>query len=144
MFKKPFNRIIGEDRACKYCNETFHTKKPIWVCDTCRNRLANQKTKELKDMGMQRWIPKALYPVPDSERKTKFDRLQAKLRKMDLREDWKQYLSERLDEVMQDELLMAWIYDRRDEESMKAKKVKKYGIDVNKVPSTKNMDWDKI
>jgi len=46
MFKKPFNRSVGETRECKYCGDTFHAKKPIWKCQTCVN--AAQKIIEQK------------------------------------------------------------------------------------------------
>ena len=39
MFKKPFNRRVGEERQCKICGNQFHTKKPIWKCQTCVNAL---------------------------------------------------------------------------------------------------------
>ena len=139
-----FDRVNGETRKCKECGEEYHTMKPIWTCNECVNKKAFKKNKELAAMGMKRWIAKAEYPDRGVLRKTKFDRLQAKLRKMHFRHEWVEYLSARLDEVMKDRELMDWIYDRRDEESMKQKKVKKYGIDVKKVPSTKNINWDEI
>ena len=31
MFKKPFNRTIGEERQGKVCDTTFHTFKPVYT-----------------------------------------------------------------------------------------------------------------
>jgi hypothetical protein len=55
MFKKPFNKKVGEQRTCKHCNASFHTLKPIWKCTKCVN--ASQKVVEQRK--------RAKYPKKD-------------------------------------------------------------------------------
>lgn len=131
-----------EDRICKECGETFFADKPSWVCRACFNKAAKRKAQELAEMGMQRWIPKDKYPMEENAKKRKFDRLRSKLNKMHFRHEWKEFLSARLDEVLADEKLIKWVYDRRDGETMKANKKNKYSIDIKKMPSTKNVNLD--
>ena len=50
MFKKPFNRKVGETRTCKHCSATFHTFKPIWKCTKC----VNKSQKVIEELSIQR------------------------------------------------------------------------------------------
>ena len=43
---------------------------------------------------------------------------------MKVRSQWQEYFKERLDEILNDAVLMKWINDRRDKETAEAKKLK--------------------
>jgi hypothetical protein len=139
MIKKPFK---PEERACKICGETFFASKPLWKCKACISVKAKEVSRMRKEMGMTKFVKKESYPIPENKKNNHFRRLQAKLKKMHRRHEWKKYLSDRLDEVMQDERMMKWIWDRRDTETIQMNKKKKYGIEFTKQPSTKSMPYD--
>lgn len=131
-----------EQRICRECGESFFANKPSWKCRKCYNKHAKRKAQELRGMGMARWTPKDPYPLEDAKKKTKFSGIRSKLNKMHFRHEWKEYISERLDSVLNDEPLMKWIFDRRDKQSIEESKTKKYGIDTKGYPSTKNVNLD--
>ena len=43
---------------------------------------------------------------------------------MKVREEWQAYFNEKLDEILNDAVLMKWINDRRDKETLEAKQAK--------------------
>jgi hypothetical protein len=117
MFKKPFNRKIGEQRVCRYCNDSFHTLKPIWKCTKCVN--ASQKVIEQRKRA--RTPKKEQYPF-DNYTNEAFARF-CSIRK-ELRKAWVEFektgdrsiitahYDKQLKEI-RDNGIMEWILDRR-------------------------------
>ena len=122
MFKKPFNRRIGETRECKECGASFHTMKPKWSCNVC----TNAKQKVIETRKRSRYEKKIPYPYqgPNHNYFQRFYPLRRKLHKMKVRVEWQAYFKEKLDEIMQDKILMKWINDRRDIETLEGKQAK--------------------
>ena len=120
MFKKPFNRTIGETRVCKECGESFHTFKPRYSCTPCVN--AKQRIIETQKRAK---IPnKDNYPFNNrtNEAGSRFCSIRTALSRA-----WKEYnktgdrsiitahYDKQLKEI-QDNGIMAWILDRRTQD----------------------------
>jgi hypothetical protein len=50
--------------------------------------------------------------------------------------EWQEYFKTKLDEIFADELLMKWINDRRDKETLEAKKIKSKKTITKDYPNT--------
>ena len=123
MFKKPFNRKVGETRQCKHCGDTFHAKKPIWKCTKCVN--AAQKIIEAKKRA--RTPKKENYPFDNYTNKA-FERF-CSIRK-ELRKAWIEFektgdrsiitahYDKQIKEIKENGI-MEWILDRRTTTSKK-------------------------
>lgn len=122
MFKKPFNYKTGETRQCKGCGVSFHTIKPKWSCNVC----TNAKQKVIEQTKRSKYEKKASYPYQGANHNyfQRFYPIRKKLYKMKVRMEWQTYFKEKLDEIMQDKILMKWINDRRDKETLEAKQAK--------------------
>ena len=122
LWKVKFDHTNGEQRECKECGASFHTMKPRHRCNVCVN--AKQKIVEQKKRA--KYEKKEPYPYqgPNHDYHSRFYPLRAKLHKMKVRSQWKEYFKERLDEIFGDAVLMKWINDRRDKETAEAKQVK--------------------
>jgi hypothetical protein len=141
MFKKPFNRKVGETRECKYCGDTFHTKKPIWKCQTCVN--AAQKIIETKKRA--KYPKKDKYPF--DTRTNAADKRFLSIRTA-LSNAWKEYnrtgdksyviahYNKQIKEIKENGI-MQWIFDRRDEATLKANKPKSRNMINNDLPDTR-------
>ena len=123
MFKKPFNRKVGEDRICKECGDSFHAKKPIWRCTKCVNKA--QKVIEEK----KRALYKKKDPYPFDTRTNLATNRFCSIRTA-LSNAWKQYnktgdksyVTAHYDKQLQeikDNGILKWILDRRTVESKK-------------------------
>jgi hypothetical protein len=122
LWNVKFDHTNGEQRVCKECGVSFHTMKPRYSCNPC----LNIKQKVIEQRKRSQYQKKASYPYqgPNHDYHTRFYPLRAKLHKMKVREDWQKYFNEKLDEIMNDAVLMKWINDRRDKETAELKKVK--------------------
>ena len=141
MFKKPFNRKVGEERVCKHCGDTFHTKKPVWRCQKCVN--AAQKIIEEKKRA--KYPKKDRYPF--DTRTPAADKRFLSIRTA-LSNAWKEYnktgdrsiitahYDKQLKEIKENGI-MTWIFDRRDEETLKANKPKSRNMINNDLPDTR-------
>lgn len=120
MFKKPFNKVVGEQRICKHCDKEFYTFKPRYRCNECIN--AKQKIVEQRKRAT--YEKKAPYPhqAANHNYNQRFRPLRVKLHKMKERSEWQEYFKIKLDEIFNDAVLMKWIWDRRDAET-KSKRV---------------------
>ena len=128
MFKKPFNRTIGEERICKYCSVSFHTFKPRYTCNIC----LNAKQRVIEERKRAKYAKKDNYPFNNrtNEAGARFHRIQR-----DLRKAWKefektgdrniitQHYNNQLKEIEENGILK-WILDRRDRETLEAKQSK--------------------
>jgi len=123
MFKKPFNRKVGEDRVCKECGDSFHAKKPIWKCIKCVNK-AQRVIEERKRAQYKKKDP---YPFDtrSNEPGRRFNRISTQLSNA-----WKEYnktgdrsvitahYDRQLKEI-QENGIMEWILDRRSVDAKK-------------------------
>jgi hypothetical protein len=55
---------------------------------------------------------------------------------MKVRQEWQAYFSEKLDEILNDAVLMKWINDRRDKETLEAKQLKSKKNIIKDYPNT--------
>ena len=135
LWNVKFDHKNGETRQCKECNETFHTKKPIWRCNQCVN--AKQKIAETRKRA--KYEKKTPYPYqgPNHNYHQRFYPIRSKLHKMKVREEWQPFFKEKLDEILADEILMKWINDRRDKETAEAKKIKSRNVIKKEFPDTR-------
>jgi hypothetical protein len=122
LWSRKFDYANGEDRICKGCGVEFHTIKPRYECNTC----LNIKQKVIEQRKRSKYERKEPYPYqgPNHDYHTRFYPLRVKLHKMKVREEWQKYFKEKLDEIMQDKILMKWINDRRDKETLEGKQAK--------------------
>jgi hypothetical protein len=122
LWSVKFDHKNGENRVCKECNASFHTMKPRHRCNAC----INQKQKVIEGKKRSKYERKEPYPYqgPNHNYHTRFYPLRAKLHSIRVRQEWKEYFKEKLDEILNDEVLMKWINDRRDKETAEAKQIK--------------------
>jgi hypothetical protein len=128
MFKKPFNRTIGEERQCKGCDIAFHTFKPVYTCQPCQNK--KQKIVEQKKRAL--YQKKDNYPFDNrtNEAGSRFHRIQKELRKAWIefqktgdKSIITQHYDKQIKEI-EENGIMKWIIDRRDKETLQAKQSK--------------------
>lgn len=134
LWNRKFDYVNGETRQCKGCGVEFHTIKPRYSCNECLN--AAQKIIETAKRA--KYEKKVPYPHqgPNHDYNRRFRPLRAKLHKMKERQEWQDYFKIKLDEVMNDEALMKWIWDRRDLETKNAKKTKSKKTIIKDYPNT--------
>jgi len=134
LWNKKFDYVNGETRVCKHCDKEFYTIKPRYRCNECINTA--QKIIEKKKRA--NYEKKAVYPYQgiNHNYKQRFYPLRTKLHKMKVRHEWKAYFKLKLDEILNDVLLMKWINDRRDKETAEAKKVKSRDTITKDYPNT--------
>ena len=134
LWNVKFDHKNGEQRVCKECGASFHTPKPRWRCNVC----VNQAQKIVERNKRSKYEKKEPYPYcgPNHNYHQRFYPLRAKLHKMKVRVEWQAYFKEKLDELMQDKILMKWINDRRDVETLKAKQAKSKRNIAKNYPNT--------
>jgi hypothetical protein len=134
LWNTKFDHTNGETRECKECKETFHAKKPIWKCRKCVN--ASQKIIETKKRAKYQRKEPYPYQGPNHNYHSRFYPLRAKLHSIRVRQEWKEYFKERLDEILNDKVLMKWINERRDKETAEARQVKSRKTITKDYPNT--------
>jgi len=121
MFKKPFNRKVGEERVCKECNVSFHAKKPIWKCQKC----VNKAQKVIEEAKRAKYKKKDRYPFDTrgNSAGARFCSIRTALSNA-----WKEYnktgdksvitahYDKQIKEII-DNGIMEWILDRRTPEA---------------------------
>ncbi len=131
MFKKPFNKEVGETRKCNICGKDFHTFKPVLQCRPCISNKVYEKAKEKYGEGV---IPtgkfaglpfKKKYPFDTSsfENRKRFERIKRELNQCKTKEERLAHFKKQLEEIMHNGVY-EWILDRRDEETTKKTKSK--------------------
>jgi len=122
LWNTKFDHVNGEQRICKECGSTFHTIKPRYSCNKCLN--IKQKVIEQKKRALYEKKQPYPYQGPKHDYHCRFYPLRAKLHKIKVRSEWQAYFKEKLDEILNDAVLMKWINDRRDKETAEAKQSK--------------------
>ena len=135
LWNRKFDYVNGETRICKHCDKEFYTIKPRYRCNTCLN--AAQKI--IEKARRAKYEKKEPYPYQgiNHNYKQRFYPLRTKLHKMKIRSEWKAYFKVKLDEILNDAVLMKWINDRRDKETVEAKKVKSRDTITKDYPNTR-------
>ena len=135
MFKKPFNREVGETRQCKKCDTIFHTFKPVWQCNSCA-------VKQVRKYNEGNYTPKDAYPFNNKElygnhRATKrFTQIRQRLNQCKTREELTQHYDRQLKEI-EDNGILKWIWDRRDNGTVKANRKKSKSMTQRDWPDTR-------
>jgi hypothetical protein len=139
MFKKPFNRTIGETRQCKECNEDFFTLKPVYTCKPCQNK--KQKVIEQRKRDKYEKKPKYPFDTKTNVAGSRFCRIHRELviawrqyRKTGNRDFLTQHYDKQFKEVEETGILK-WILDRRDSETNKGKTIKSRNHIVKDYPN---------
>ena len=134
MIRK-FNYKDGEQRVCKHCGVSFYTIKPRYSCNAC----LNAKQRIIETQKRAKYEKKTPYPyqVGNHNYNQRFYPLRAKLHKMKERQEWQEYYKTKLDEIMNDAVLMKWINDRRDKETLEAKQAKSKKVIQKETPDTR-------
>jgi len=144
MFKKPFNKKDGETRVCLDCSVEFHTMKPINRCTPCANKRNKNRLEEKIELGLvEKHEYKENYPfnTTNGEAVKRFHRIQYALRDCKTKEERRVHFAKQLKEIEENGILK-WIYDRRDEETKREKRSKRDSKINKDIPDTRYMDWD--
>ena len=128
--KKKFDRVNGEDRVCMDCSNTFHTMKPRNRCLKCQY----QRQKPYADKYFKR---KEKYPFGQSEAKKRFNRIKRELNNCWDREERQAHYDKQLREI-ETNGIMAWIFDRRDKETLDAGRIKRETTIKKELPDTRS------
>jgi hypothetical protein len=133
LWNKKFDYVNGETRVCKHCSVSFHTMKPRHRCNAC----VNAKQKIVEQNKRSKYEKKASYPYQGANHDyhARFYPLRAKLHKIKVRSEWKEYFKIKLDEILNDAVLMKWINDRRDKETAEAKQSKSKSNIIKEYPN---------
>jgi hypothetical protein len=141
LWSVKFDYKNGEDRTCKECNEPFHTMKPTYICTICRNK--KQKVIQLKLRETKG--RKAYYPFDNkgTESSNRFCRIRTQLSNA-----WKEYdktgdksvviahYDKQLKEIHENGI-WEWIWDRRDDETIKGRSIKSKEMIRKDLPDTR-------
>ena len=137
MFKKPFNKKIGETRECNQCGNQFHTMKPIWKCRLCQNAVQRKIQEEKRKLyGIKDNYP---FSTKNNEAGKRFSKIRVELNKVwrtGDRELIRKHYQKQLEEAERLGILK-WIYDRRDNETIKAKAEKSRNKIQKELPDTR-------
>jgi hypothetical protein len=139
LWSKKFDYINGETRQCKKCNKEFYTIKPRYRCNECLN--AAQKVIEQKKRVL--YEKKLPYPFSNKNNnagrrfcsiRTKMSKAWKEYKKTGNRQVMTQHYDGQLKEI--EELgILRWIVDRRDKETVEAKKIKSRDTIVKDYPN---------
>jgi hypothetical protein len=150
MFKKPFNKVVGETRRCKVCDKDFHTDRTVWRCKPCTSKYIFDKAKEkygdLPATGKWRGLPPKK-PYPFDNRTTAASNRFCRIRTA-LSNAWKEYqktgdkssviahYNKQLKEI-EENGIMTWILDRRSDDVKKDTQVKSKNMIKTDYPDTR-------
>jgi len=128
LWNRKFDYANGEQRVCKGCGVSFYTIKPRYDCNAC----LNIKQKVIEQKKREKYEKKVKYPfdTKTNQAGSRFCRIHR-----ELNQAWKQYketnnkeyLTQHYDKQLkeiEDNGIKAWILDRRDKETLEAKKIK--------------------
>jgi len=109
MFRKPFNRQKGEVRICNQCGVEFETFKPIWKCNDCIKK--NAKEGELRKKAKLNNVSKRAIAVPfkHGNRTAHWNKIAKELKTITDRDEIREYISKKADEVFNNKELMEYI-----------------------------------
>jgi translation initiation factor 2B subunit (eIF-2B alpha/beta/delta family) len=131
MFKKKFNYKEGEKRECIVCTNIFETFKPRWKCDKClaehiyQTKLKNVPKGIIKTGKFEGQEYKKAYPFSTRTHEAikRFNRIKRELNKCTTKEERRAHYQKQLEEIKHNGI-WEWIFDRRDDESIREKKGK--------------------
>ena len=96
------------------CGVEFEDYKQGNICRVCRriNYQAYQERKKLNKVPNTNDFRQP-YPYAPTERGRRFRLVKKQLSLFNNRDDWKRYLTDKLDQLFEDKPLMVWIFSRR-------------------------------
>lgn len=124
------------DRTCIKCKSEFKlkpTNKSSNICIPCRREY--QKKYENKKSKVELEGKKDPYPFEDSEKRARFKQIQKDLLAIVDRKEWQEYMKDKLDTL--DPLILKWIVDRRDQESLSDDRERR--IRINQYEDTRDI-----
>jgi hypothetical protein len=141
LWAKKFDYKNGETRQCKECGETYHAKKPRWLCTKC----VNAKQRPIEQAKRAKTPNKEQYPfdTKGNEAANRFCKIRTALSKA-----WKEYqktgdksvviahYNNQLKEI-HDNGIWQWIWDRRDDASKKENKLRTRNVIKKEYPDTR-------
>lgn len=145
MFKKPFNKEVGETRKCNLCGEDFHTFKPVFQCRPCvakkvYNNAIEKYGEGIIPTGKFAGLPhKKKYPFDTRsfQNRDRFQRIRRELNECKTKEERRQHYQKQLDEIMHNGV-WEWILDRRDDETARKTTGKSKTMTQTDYPDTRN------
>lgn len=131
--KKKFDRVNGETRICKECDNEFYTMTPKYRCNICQY-------KKQKPMIDEKFEKKDKYPfdVKKGEAKKRFNRIRRELNNCWDSEERRAHYDKQLKEIETNGVLK-WILDRRDRDSLDEGRTKRQSQIRKDYPDTRSM-----
>jgi hypothetical protein len=141
LWANKFDYKNGEQRVCKQCGDTYHAMKPRWICQKCIN--ANQKPREEAKRALRGIKENYPFNTRTNEADKRFNSIRTALSRA-----WKQYnktgdksvITQHYDKQLkeiEDNGIMTWIFDRRDEASLRENNVKTASMTRKEYPDTR-------
>ena len=141
LWARKFDYKNGETRICKHCDASFHTNKPRYTCNVC----LNAKQRIIETSKRAKYPKKDTYPFNNrtNEAGARFCTIRTALSNA-----WKEYnktgdksvviahYNKQLKEIHENGIWQ-WIWDRRDEETLKEKKLKSARMTRKEYPDTR-------
>lgn len=139
--KKTFDKVKGEIRKCKMCELDFHAHHPVWFCPKCQVKKQQAIHQRKKDEGIIKL--KDAYPFPETSgaKKKRFSQIRKKLNKCKTSAERSKVYGEQLEEIQKNGI-WEWIFDRRDNESMQANKIKSKKLTNKQYPDLRGLQID--
>lgn len=140
LWNRKFDYKNGEDRICKDCNGAFYTKKPTLRCRICVNKKMREYVHANKPYQRKEQYP---FDNRGTEAANRFCRIRTATSKA-----WREFektgdksavvahYNKQLKEIEENGILK-WINDRRDERSKKESKIKSASVTRKDYPDTR-------
>lgn len=132
-----------EIRTCIKCGETKEIDQKHTfatnICKECRNKAANEynRIRALKNGRRPNTTGRRPYPLRDGYTLTGplFKAMASKTFKCKTKEEWRELMRQRLEEVFRNDELCHWIFAHNADDDKPKKRTKKK-------PDTRNMTWE--
>jgi|694.fasta_scaffold05624_27 hypothetical protein len=135
LWQRKFNYTTGDTRNCKLCGKEFHTMRPLWKCPECYKKWYNSRPKK--------HVAKTPYPYDTTSQKDRihFTEIRQRLRKA--WDEGREALTKHYDDVLNEiegNGIAEWIWDRRDDETLRRNKGKRQTTIKKDLPDTRQMN----
>ena len=142
IWSRKFDYQNGEDRVCKKCNETFHTKKPVYTCKACQNKIQKSYSQKYRDeIGIKKNYP---FSTITNEAGKRFSKIRVELNKVwrtGDRDLIRGHYAHQLEEAERLGII-EWINDVRTDEAIRARTIRSRNQISNEWPDTRGYNED--